>query len=301
MSQPDVSLLRNDTGAAAARADASAAVARAEPSAAPASRRSLDARSPLRAHGVTSWAAPLGLLLAWEAAARVGLIEPSLLPAPSNVIATGRHLIETGELQQNLAASLRRAVTGFALGGSTGLGLGLLVGLFRWADLLFDRNIQMLRAVPFLAILPLVLVWFGVGEVGKIFLVALASLFPLYLNTVLGIRQVDPKLVEMCRVFGLRGVRLVRSAILPGALPSILNGVRLGLTTSWLALVGAESIGAAAGIGVLATNAREFLQTDIMVLVIVLYALIGLVSDLLARRLERGLLAWHPNYAKVRS
>jgi sulfonate transport system permease protein len=251
----------------------------------------------LDAYSVLSWAAPLGLLGAWELLSRLGVIHASLLPAPSNVLATARDLLASGELLNNLSASMRRAVTGFVLGGSTGLALGLLVGLFRLADVLVDRNIQMLRAVPFLAILPLVLVWFGVGELGKIFLVGLASMFPLYLNTLLGIRQVDPKLVEMCRVFGLRRGELIRRAILPGALPSILNGVRLALTTSWLALVGAESIGASAGIGVLATNAREFLQTDIMVLVIVLYALIGLVSDLFARRLERRLLAWHPNYA----
>ena len=261
------------------------------------------ARRPWRlgASGLSSWAAPLGLLAVWELAARVGWIEPSLLPAPSNVLATAQNLLVTGELQQNLAASLRRALAGFVLGGSSGLALGLVVGLFRWADLLFDRNVQMLRAVPFLAILPLVLVWFGVGEVGKVFLVALASMFPLYLNTVLGIRQVDPRLCEMCRVFGLGRAEVVRYAVLPGALPSILNGVRLALTTSWLALVGAESIGAAAGIGVLATNAREFLQTDIMVLVIVLYALIGLLSDLVARRLERRLLGWHPNFAGPRT
>jgi sulfonate transport system permease protein len=281
VSQPDVTLLRAEASPAS-------------------TRRARPRESRLDTNGVLSWSGPLAALVLWELSSRLGAIDPRLLPAPSAVLTTAKNLIETGELQQNLAASLRRAVTGFALGTSTGLGLGLLVGLFRLADVLFDRNIQMLRAVPFLAILPLVLVWFGVGEVGKIFLVALASMFPLYLNTVLGIRQVDPKLLEMCRVFGLRRTQLIRSAVLPGALPSILNGVRLALTTSWLALVAAESIGATAGIGVLATNAREFLQTDIMVLVILLYALIGLGSDLLARRLERRLLAWHPNYATPR-
>ena len=283
MSQPNLSVL------GAASADR-----------APVSRRASEPSVPL-GRPLLPWVGPIALLLVWEAAARGGLLDPSLLPAPSDVFATARQLLESGELQQNLAASSRRAVTGFVLGASAGLGLGLSVGLFRWADVLLDRNIQMLRAVPFLALLPLVLVWFGVGETGKIFLVALASSFPLYLNTVLGIRQVDPKLVEMCRVFGLGRVALIRHAILPGALPSILNGVRLGLTTAWLALVSSESIGAAAGIGVLATNAREFLQTDVMVLVIVLYALIGLISDLLARRLERRLLGWHPNYARPRA
>jgi sulfonate transport system permease protein len=266
----------------------------------PSTRRLQAAAARLDTHAILSWAAPLALLSVWELLSRLGVIEPSLLPAPSTVLSTAKNLIETGELAENLWASLRRALIGFALGSTVGLSLGVLVGLFRLANVLFDRNIQMLRAVPFLAILPLVLVWFGVGELGKIFLVALASMFPLYLNTVLGIRLVDPKLLEMCRVFGLGRAELIRFAVLPGALPSILNGVRYALTTSWLALVAAESIGASAGIGVLATNAREFLQTDIMVLVIVLYALIGLASDLLARLLERRLLSWHPNYAGVR-
>jgi sulfonate transport system permease protein len=281
VSQPDASVLRAD--------------------AVPPSLRQLRAKSArLDIHAVLSWLAPLGLLALWELGSRLGVLAPNLLPAPTTVLATARDLIATGELAASLGASLRRALAGFVLGGATGLSLGLLVGLSRLADVLLDRNIQMLRAVPFLAILPLVLVWFGVGEVGKIFLVALASMFPLYLNTLLGIRMVDPKLLEMCRVFGLGRRDLIRRAVLPGALPSILNGVRYALTTSWLALVAAESIGASAGIGVLATNAREFLQTDVMVLVIVLYALIGLASDLLARRLERRLLAWHPNYAGAR-
>src|SRR4029077_2037692 len=130
-----------------------------------------------------------------------------------------------------------------------GLGLGIVVGLSRFADALLDRTLQMIRAVPFLALTPMIIVWFGVGESGKIFLIALGVTFPVYLNTVLGIRQVDPKFVEMSRVSGLSRRQLVRNTILPGALPSILNGVRLGLTTCWLALVIAETLGAASGIG----------------------------------------------------
>jgi sulfonate transport system permease protein len=252
-------------------------------------------------YALLSWGAPLLLLLAWELLARVGVIGTVILPAPSVVFRTAESLIESGELQTNLLASLQRAVLGFALGASAGLMLGVAVGFSRLAHALLDRSIQVVRAVPFLAITPLVLVWFGVGSSAQVFLVALGSTFPMYLNTALGIRQVDPKLVEMARVMGLSGPRLVLYTILPGALPSILNGVRLSLTTSWLALVVAESLGAEAGIGFLATNAREFLQTDVMVLVIVLYALIGVTSDQTARFLERRLLAWHPNYAKPRS
>jgi sulfonate transport system permease protein len=210
-------------------------------------------------------------------------------------------LLVSGELQTHLAASLHRAALGFAVGTGLGLGLGLLVGLSPLAHALLDRSLQVLRAVPFLAILPLVIVWFGVGESGKIFLIALGSLFPMYLNTALGVRQVDPKLLEMGRLMGLGRFGLLAYGVLPGALPSLLNGLRLSLTTSWLALVIAETVGANSGVGFLATNAREFLQTDVMVLVIAIYALIGVASDLSARLLERWLLAWHPNYAKARA
>ena len=246
---------------------------------------------------VISWAVPVLLLLTWELLARAGIIAPNVLPAPSSVGTTAWRLTETGELPTHLWESLKRAAIGLALGGSIGLVLGVLTGFSRLAEAIVDRNIQIVRAIPFLAILPLVMVWFGVGESGRYFLVALGTLFPIYLNTVLGIRQVDPKLLEMGRVIGLPRLRLVRTVILPGALPSVLLGVRLALTNAWLALVIAETVGAPAGIGFMATNAREFLQTDVIVLVIVLYALIRLTTDLIARALERRLLAWHPNYS----
>lgn len=250
-----------------------------------------------RPYRTISWTVPVLLLLTWELLARAGVIAPDVLPAPSSVGTTAWHLTETGELPHHLWESLRRAAAGLLIGASAGLVLGVLTGFSRLFEAIIDRNIQIVRAIPFLAILPLVMVWFGVGESGRYFLVALGTLFPIYLNTVLGIRQVDPKLLEMGRVAGLTRVPLVRSVILPGALPSILLGVRLALTNAWLALVIAETVGAPAGIGFMATNAREFLQTDVIVLVIVLYALIGLTTDLITRGLERRLLAWHPNYA----
>jgi sulfonate transport system permease protein len=253
-----------------------------------------------RGRSVVTWLVPCGLLATWETLARIGVIHATVLPMPSSVLATAERSLASGELQTHLAASLRRVTLGFALGATTGFSLGVLVGFSRLADALLDRSLQMIRAVPFLAIMPIVVVWFGVGEWGKVFVVALATTFPLYLNTVLGIRQVDPKLLEMARAFDLTRLQIVLSVVLPGALASVLNGVRLGLTTSWLALVGAEALGASAGIGFLATNAREFLQTDVMVLVIAIYALVGLTSDLLARWLERRLLAWHPNFAVKR-
>lgn len=247
-----------------------------------------------------SWAAPPFLLLVWEALARSGAIDSIVLPPPSSVLVTAKSLLASGELPRHLLASVRRAVLGFGLGATVGFLLGVLVGFSRLAEAVLDRNVQILRSVPFLAIIPLVLVWFGVGEGGKLFLIALGAVFPMYLNTALGIRQVDPKLVEMGRVMGLSRARLISFTILPGALPSILGGARMALTHAWLALVVAETVGASAGLGFLATNAREFLQTDVMVLVIVLYAVIGLGCDGLVRLLERRMLAWHPNYAQAR-
>src|SRR3954466_7268072 len=269
---------------------APAAVRPAVPNAAPPRRT---ASVPYR---TISWVVPIVLLLTWELLARAGVIASDVLPAPSSVGVTAWRLTETGELPHHLWESLKRAAVGLVLGGSVGLTLGVATGFSRLAEAIVDRNIQIIRAIPFLAILPLVMVWFGVGESGRYFLVALGTMFPVYLNTVLGIRQVDPKLLEMGRVIGLPRVRLIRSAILPGALPSILLGVRLALTNAWLALVIAETVGAPAGIGFMATKSRERPHTDRLVPGILRYALIGLSTDLIARGLERRFLAWHPSY-----
>ncbi len=220
-----------------------------------------------------------------------------MLPAPSKIANTAWDLIQQGRLISDLFTSLLRAATGFVIGGTIGFLLGTAVGFSRLAEALLDRSIQMVRAVPFLAVLPLVIVWFGVDEGGKIFLVSLGVMFPIYINTVLGIRQVDPKLLELGKVTGLNNRQLIRRIVLPGALPSILAGVRYALAVAWLALVVAETIATSSGIGFLAMDAREFLRTDVIVLTIMIYAAIGVLSDAVARLLERRLLAWHPNYA----
>ncbi|SIO26560.1 ABC transporter permease subunit [Paraburkholderia phenazinium] len=251
-----------------------------------------------RALQVISWAMPLAVFAIWEALARWGALSPQVLPAPTKVAQTAFDLVKHGQLLPDLAISLLRAATGFVIGGTLGFALGTAVGFSRLAEAFLDRNIQMLRAVPFLAVLPLVIVWFGVGEVGKIFLVSLGVMFPIYINTVSGIRQVDPKLIELGRVTGLSTSKLIRRIVLPGALPSVLAGVRYALTTAWLALVVAETIATTSGIGFLAMDAREFLRTDVIVMTIVIYALIGVLADTIARALERKLLAWHSNYAR---
>jgi sulfonate transport system permease protein len=244
-----------------------------------------------------SWASPVIIVFLWETYCRFGLIGPEILPPPSTVLLAAITLTKNGALLPDLGVSLTRAATGWCIGASIGFLLGLIVGFSSIAKAVLDRSIQMLRAVPFLALLPLVIVWFGVGEGQKIFLVALGVSFPVYINTTLGIRQLDPKLLEMGSTQRLTTYETIRRIIFPGALPSILMGVRYSLATAWLALVIAETIGASAGIGFLALDAREFLQTDVIVLTIVIYAVIGVCADAVARFLERRLLAWHPNYA----
>ncbi|MGF6528712.1 sulfonate transport system permease protein [Variovorax sp. PvP013] len=256
-------------------------------------RRALSPRRLL----LISWLVPALLVAAWELAARAGHLSIHVLPAPSKVVATAWRLIQDGRLIGDMATSLLRAATGFAIGGTIGFSLGTVVGFSRLAEAVLDRSIQMVRAIPFLAMLPLVIVWFGVDEGGKIFLVSLGVMFPIYINTVLGIRQVDPKLIELGRVTGLGTATLIRRIVLPGALPSILAGVRYALAVAWLALVVAETIATSSGLGFLAMDAREFLRTDVIVLTIVIYAAIGVASDAVARLLERRLLKWHPNYA----
>lgn len=244
------------------------------------------------------WTAPLVLLAVWQVASDLAWLPQRLLPAPSSVIATAWAMAASGELWRHLGISFGRAAAGFVIGGSLGLFFGLLTGLSRRGELTFDTLLQMLRTVPSLAVTPLILIWFGIDETSKIVLVAFATFFPVYMNTYHGIRSVDPQLIEMSRHYGLRGWPLVRHIILPGAVSSILVGVRYSLGVAWVVLIVAESIAAEAGIGYMAANAREFLNTNVIVLSIVLYALLGKATDALARRLEGRWLRWHENYQR---
>ncbi len=248
------------------------------------------------AERLAPWALPLVLLAVWQAAAEFGWLSSRILPAPSAVLEAGWTLLRSGEIWQHLAISGWRAAIGFLIGGAIGLVLGFVTGLSKWGERFLDSSVQMIRNVPHLALIPLVILWFGIDESAKIFLVALGTLFPIYLNTYHGIRGIDPGLLEMARSYGLSGFALFRQVILPGALPSILVGVRFALGFMWLTLIVAETISASSGIGYLAMNAREFLQTDVVVLAILLYAVLGKLADLAARGLERVWLRWHPAY-----
>lgn len=242
------------------------------------------------------WLVPLLLLAVWQLSTQSGWLSTRVLPAPLDVLKATTRLALSGELLTHVKISAGRALAGFAIGGGTGLVLGLLTGSVRWAETLLDTTLQMIRNIPPLALIPLVILWFGIDEAAKLFLVSIGVFFPIYINTFHGIRSVDKGLIEMGRSYGLRGWSLYKEIILPGALPSILVGVRFSLGLMWVLLIVAETISAQAGIGYMTMNAREFLQTDIVLVGILLYAFLGKLADVLAKTLERYWLRWHPGY-----
>jgi len=247
---------------------------------------------------LTQWVVPLGIILVWQGAASAGLLSTRVLPAPSEVIAAGWRLLLNGELVRNMWVSFWRAMVGFAIGGGIGFAFGLANGLSDRCEKVFDSTLQMVRNIPHLALIPLVILWFGIDETAKIFLVALGVFFPIYINTQHGIRTVDPQLVEMGRIYGMTPLELFWRVILPGALPSIFVGIRFGLGIMWLTLIVAETIAASSGIGYMAMQAREFLLVDVVVLSILIYALLGKAADSVARLLERLCLRWHPAFQR---
>lgn len=242
------------------------------------------------------WLVPVGLLVFWQLASSLGWLSTRVLPAPLEVATAAWKLTLSGELWTHVQVSAGRALAGLAVGGGIGLALGLLTGSVRVAETLLDSTIQMVRNIPALAMIPLVILWFGIDETAKLFLIAVSVFFPIYLNTFHGIRNVDPGLIEMARTYGLSRWQLYRQVILPGALSSILVGLRFSLGLMWVILIVAETISAQSGIGYLTMNAREFLQTDVVLVGILLYALLGKLADLFARGLERYWLRWHPGY-----
>lgn len=244
------------------------------------------------------WILPVVTIILWQLLVQYKIVTTTLLPSPLEVVEAAIKLSKSGELQEHVYISTQRALIGFAIGGIIGFILGLVNGTVVFFERTIDTTIQMIRTIPHLALIPLVILWFGIGESAKIFLVALGVMFPIYINTFNGIKNVDRKLIEMGSVYGLSRNKLFTNIILPGALHSILVGIRYALGVMWVSLIVAETIGADSGIGFLATSAREFMQMDIIVLTIVLYAILGKLSDLIAKLFEHRLLKWHPAFHK---
>ena len=239
---------------------------------------------------------PVLLLVGWQLLSSTGVVDERTLAAPSQVVQAGAELLRTGELQTHLAASLQRALLGLAIGITAGVVLAVVAGLFRWGEDIVDSSVQVLRSVPVLGLLPLVIIWFGIGEQPKVALVAIGTTFPIYINTYAGIRGVDVKLIETARTFGVGRWRLVRDVVVPGAIPHFLVGLRFAMTGAWLIMIVAEQINAKSGLGFLMNEARTWFRTDIIVLALVIYGILGLATDAFVRLLERRLLSWRRGF-----
>lgn len=253
-------------------------------------------RSKIFFRDAAAWALPLGLLALWQASASCGLLSGDVAPSPLDVFRALARLTVSGEIFGHAATSLFRALAGLAIGGGVGFAFGLANGASKLSEQISDATLQMARNVPHLALIPLVILWFGIGESAKIFLVALGVFFPIYVNTFHGVRTVDPQLIEMGRSYGLDRRALFFEVIFPSALPSIFVGLRFALGVMWLTLIVAETIAAQSGIGFMAMQAREFMQLDVVVLAILIYALLGKLADVLTRALEAKSLTWHPAF-----
>jgi sulfonate transport system permease protein len=238
------------------------------------------------------WIIPVLILGFWQILSKVGMITETILPSPIAVLESGIKLTRSGELINHISISLGRALSGFIIGGLVGFFIGLFNGLFKPLDLLLGTSIQMLRNIPHLSLLPLIILWFGMDEISIVFLIALGVLFPIYIKTYLGIKSVDKGLIEMGRAYGLKGLSLFLQVILPGALPSILVGIRYAFVVMWSTLIVVEMITAHSGISYMAMTARELMQMDVIILSILIYSLLGKLSDWMTKLFKKKWLKW---------
>ncbi|WP_327693152.1 ABC transporter permease [Streptomyces sp. NBC_00459] len=289
-SEPDISVKSSSGTSEAAAGDAERTLPDLEPIVPSSTRRTRVPRWLRRTSG------PLLLLALWQLLSSTGVLTSDILASPGRIAEVGSDLIADGSLGNAMATSLQRVALGLLLGTVIGTGLALVSGLFRVGEDLVDAPVQMLRTVPFVGLIPLFIIWFGIGEAPKVAIITLGVTFPLYLNVYAGIRGVDAQLIEAGESLGLSRWGLVRHVVLPGALPGAMTGLRYSLGIAWLALVFAEQINADAGIGFLMVQARDFLRTDVIVVCLIVYAFLGLLADFVVRSLERLLLQWRPTF-----
>jgi sulfonate transport system permease protein len=242
-------------------------------------------------------AIPVSIFIAWWILTVTNVIEPTVLSTPGATWDAFVQLLLHQDLIGDVAISIQRALEGLALGAGVGLILGIIVGLYRLGEELLDASLQMLRTVPYPALIFLFIVWFGIGEASHVYLIALATLFPMYLNTFNGVRNVDRRVVEAARSFGVEGWQLIRRVVVPLAMPSIMTGLRFSAGISVIALVFTESIGASQGIGYLVSQANSLQQIPVLVVCIIIYALIGIAADISVRILERSTMPWRRHQA----
>lgn len=253
--------------------------------------------------GIPGWVKglvlPLIIVVIWQVFSSSGIVSATVLPSPIQIVITFYELIMSGILFGHLKISIYRALFGFLLGASIALVLGFIVGFSKRSESYIDPTMQMLRTIPSLAVTPLFILWFGFDEMSKILLIAFASFFPVYINTYNGIRSVDSKLFEVAQVLEFSKWQQVTKLILPSALGHILVGIRLSIGIAWLSLVVAELMGSSAGVGYMIMDARQFSQTDKVFVGIIIFGVVGKLTDSLVRILEKKLLKWRTNFDGV--
>ena len=251
-------------------------------------------RRGVRLDWLRRWVSPAVILVVWQLLSSVGVIPEQKMTSPLQILATARDLVADGTLGAATLVSVQRVGLGFAVGAAIGVALAVVAGLSRIGEDAVDPPMQMLRTLPHFGLIPLFIVWMGLGETPKIALVAMGVVFPLYLNTFAGIRSIDRKFLEAASTLHLTRWQRIRHVVVPGAVPQALVGLRQSLGVAWLSLIVAETVSASSGLGYMINHAREFLQTDVIVVGLAVYSILGLVTDAIVRTLERKALSWRP-------
>ncbi len=258
----------------------------------PAGERLPTRRRPARLSWLRRWVSPVLLLCLWQALSSSGVLPEEKIASPLQIAAAAGGLVADSTLGAATLVSVQRVLIGFAVGASIGLGLSVVAGLSRVGEDAIDPPMQMLRTLPHFGLIPLFIVWMGIGEMPKIALIALGVTFPLYLNTFAGIRSIDRKFLEAAKTLHFSRRQQLQHVIVPGALPQALVGLRQSLGVAWLSLIVAETVSASSGLGYIINQAREFQQTDVIVVGLAVYSLLGLLTDALVRSVERRALSW---------
>jgi sulfonate transport system permease protein len=235
---------------------------------------------------------PAVVLALWAIASAAGQLDPGAIPAPWTVLKTAARLWTDGTLPTDVLTSLRRAAYGFTLGLTAGVILALASGLSRVGEALIDGTVQLNRAIPPLGLIPLFILWLGIGETFKIAIIAIVVYIPIYLNLHSALSGIDHRYVELAEVQGLSRLQFIRQIVIPGALPGFFVGLRLGVTGSWLGLVVLEQINATSGLGYLMFQAQNYGQSDVILVGLLIYGVFGLASDSAVRLIERRVLSW---------
>ncbi|BBB89615.1 MAG TPA: ABC transporter permease [Methylomusa anaerophila] len=240
---------------------------------------------------------PVLLLVIWQLLFEIGIIKPVTMPPPTKVARSFLELAGNGQLLKHIGVSILRVLEGFGLAALTGIVLGIGIGLSKVLDRLTDLLIQVVKPIPPIAWIPLAILWFGIGEPSKIYIIFLGAFFPILINVLDGIRQTDSKFIELSRVLEVSKGKFIRQVVIPGALPAVMTGLRVGLGVAWMCVVAAELIAATQGIGYLINDARQLSQPDVVLVGMITIGVIGKVMDDLLKRLETRLIVWKTTYA----